>query len=139
MSLSVTGLRATHHHPDLQVILQIVADARRIEHDIDAVLFATAPRGRRRKAAAIAASYRPRPRSEFPCAPAPFAALPALRYSTRDSATSLEQDALRQRGSLDMQIAAVLGGAKIGDRRARASAAAASWSGKIRRLPASRR
>ena len=32
------ALGATHHDPDLHVILQIVADAGRIEHDIDAVL-----------------------------------------------------------------------------------------------------
>ncbi len=32
------GLRAPRHHPDLHVILQIVADAGRVEHDVDAVL-----------------------------------------------------------------------------------------------------
>ena len=49
-------LRAAHHDADLHVVLQIVADARRIEHDIDAVLAAAVRRGRRRRAAAVAAS-----------------------------------------------------------------------------------
>jgi len=30
-------LRATHHDPDLHVILQVVADAGGVEHDVDAV------------------------------------------------------------------------------------------------------
>jgi hypothetical protein len=32
------GFRAPHHHPDLHVILQIMPYARRIEHNLDAVL-----------------------------------------------------------------------------------------------------
>ena len=32
------ALGTLHHQPDLQVILQVVADAGRVEHHIDAVL-----------------------------------------------------------------------------------------------------
>ena len=115
------GFRAAHHHPDLHVILQIVADPGRIEHDIDAVLaqqFRRADAGelqqlRRVIRAARNQDFLARPRGSQ---------RPGLAVFDRHRATSIEQDALRQRGSLDLQVVSALGGAKIRYRRARSSA-----------------
>ena len=71
MSFSVIALRAAHHDPDLHVILQIVADAGRVEHHVDAVLlqqFRGADAGELQQLRRVVGAARI---PGFPCAPAP--------------------------------------------------------------------
>ena len=99
-------LRATHHDADLHVILQVVADAGRVEHDVDAVALQQLRRPdagelqqlRRIIGAARNQDFLARPRG---------AQRPVLPVFDAGGATALEQDALRQRGGLDLQIACV--------------------------------
>ncbi len=110
----------THHHPDLHVILQIVPYARRIQHDIDAML-AQQLRGpdagelqqlRRVIRATRNQYFLSRPRCSQS---ALLAVLDGI------GAASIEQDALRQRGSLDVQVLSSVSRAKIRDCGARSS------------------
>ena len=59
----------------------------------------------------------------------------ALPVFDRPRTASFEQDALRQRRGFDVQIASAFGGTKIGTAPCWRAGRAASWSGKIRRLP----
>jgi hypothetical protein len=114
-------LCATRNQADLHVILQIIADAGRVEHDIDAMLLQEICRSdagelqqlRRIICTAGDQNFLARPRG------AQAAFLPVF-----DSfgAPAFEQNALRQRRSFDMQIAACPRGTQIRERRAGASA-----------------
>ena len=114
-------LGTTHHHPDLQMILQVVADAGRVEHHADAVppqQIRGADAGElqqlRRVVRAAGNQYFPaRPRGLDAGALAIFDAI---------GTASVEQNALRLRRGLDMQIAAALRRTQIGKRRAGAPA-----------------
>ncbi len=78
------------------MVLQIVADAGRVEHDVDAVLAQAVPQGRRRRAAAAAANCRRRSTPGFPCARARGLHRVALPVFDADRAPALEQHALRR-------------------------------------------
>ncbi len=95
------ALRAPHHDADLQMILQIVANTRRIEHDVDAVRLQQLRRPdarelqelRRVIGAARHQDFLARPRD-------PQGSVLAVFDGAR--AASLEQQALRERGCLDV-------------------------------------
>ena len=116
-------LRAARDQPDLHVVLQIVADAGRVEHDLDAVLLQQVRRPDAGELQQLRRVVRAAGNQDFLARPrrAHAAVLPVF---DRRGAAALEQDALRQRRGLDMQIAAVLRRAQIGERRAGAAAAA---------------
>src|SRR5712692_6463164 len=109
------ALGATHDHPDLHMILQIVPYSRRIEHDIDAVLAQQVRRPhagqlqqlRRVIRAARNQDFLSRPRRSQNARLAEFDGIGSM---------SIEQNALRQRGGLDLQVLASPGGAEIRDR-----------------------
>ena len=116
------ALRAPRDQPDLHVILQIVADAGRVEHDIDAVLLQQLRRPdagelqqlRRVIRAARDQDFLARPRG---------AQIAVLAIFDGPRAAPFEHNALRQRRRFDAQIAAALRRPQIGKRGARPPAA----------------
>src|ERR1700737_3518696 len=116
------AFRATHDHSDLHMILQIVPYPGCVEHDIDSVLsqqFCGPPTGELQQLRRVIRSARnqyflSRPRSSLGT---------CLPVFDGHRAASIEQDALRQRGSLDVQVLSAFGRAKIRNRSARSSSA----------------
>ena len=115
-------LRAARDQPDLHVVLQIVADAGRVEHDLDAVLLQQVRRSDAGELQQLRRVIRAAGDQDFLARPRRAHAAFLLVFD-RLGAPPLEQDALRQRRGLDVQIAAALRRAQIGERRAGAAAA----------------
>ena len=115
-------LRAARDQADLQVVLQIIADAGRVEHDLDAVLLQQVGRSHAGELQQLRRVIRAAGDQDFLARPRRAHAAFLLVFD-RFGATSFEQDALRQRRGFDMQIAAGLRRAQIGERRAGAAAA----------------
>ena len=116
-------LRATRDQPDLHVVLQIVADAGRVEHDLDAMLLQEVRRSHAGELQQLRRVIRAAGNQDFLARPRRAHAAFLLVFD-RFGATPFKQDALRQRRGFDVQIAAVLRRAQIGECGAGAPAAA---------------
>ena len=104
------------------MVLQIVADAGRVEHDLDAVLLQQVGRSDARELQQLRRVVRAAGNEDFLARPRRAHAAFLLVFD-RLGATAFEQDALRQRRGLDVQIAARFRRTQIGERRAGAAAA----------------
>ena len=106
-------LGAARHQPDLHVILQIVADTGRVEHDPDAMLPQQVRRPHAGELQQLRRVVRAAGNQDFLARPrrAHAAFLPVF---DRFGATAFEQDALRQRRGFDVQVAAGLCRTKVG-------------------------
>jgi hypothetical protein len=107
---------------DLHVVLQIVADAGRLEHDLDAVLLQKIRGSHARELQQLRRVIRSAGDQDFLARPR-RAHTALLLVFDRLGAPPFEQDALRQRRGLDVQIAARFRRTQIGERRAGAAAA----------------
>ena len=111
-------LRATHHDPDLHVILQVVADAGGVEHDVNAVALQQLRRSDAGELQQLRRVIRAARDQDFLARPH-GAQSPVLPVFDPVGTPPVEQDPLRQRRGLDVQVAASLGGTQIRPRRAR--------------------
>ena len=115
-------LRAARDQPDLHVVLQIIADAGRVEHDLDAMLLQEIRRSHAGKLQQLRRIICAAGNQDFLARPRRAHAAFLLVFDCF-GATPFEQNALRQRRSLDVQIAARFRRTQIGERRAGAAAA----------------
>ena len=93
-------MRAARDQADLHVILQIVADAGRVEHDLDAVLLQQVGRSHARELQQLRRVIRAAGDQDFLARPRRAHAALLLVFDCL-RAPAFEQDALRQRRSLD--------------------------------------
>ena len=102
-------LRAAHHDADLHVVLEIVPDARRVQHDVDAVLaqeVGGSDAGELEQLRRVVGAAR----QHDLLARAGAAQRGALPVFDADRAAALEQHALAERAGFDLEIATALAG-----------------------------
>jgi hypothetical protein len=114
------ALGAAHDHSDLHVILQILPYPRRIQHDIQSVLSQELRRAHPGELQQLRRVIRPAGNQDFLSRPR-RSQRTRLAVLDGDGTTSIEHDALRQCGGLDVQVLSAFGRTLIRHRRARSS------------------